>query len=91
MQAGKVRVLAVANEKRVKALPDVPAISETIKGYGATPWYGLLAPAGTPNPVIAQIHAAAVKAVTAPDRAGRGGTIGTTRLLRGFERFQASV
>ncbi len=67
MQAGKLRVIAVANEKRVKALPDVPAIGETIKGYGATPWYGMFAPAGTPKPVIAQIHAATLKALASKD------------------------
>jgi hypothetical protein len=43
MQSGKLRVIAVANEKRMKALPDVPAMSETVKGYGATPWYGMFA------------------------------------------------
>jgi len=67
MQAGKMRVLAVANEKRVLALPEVPAMSETIPGFGATPWYGLFAPAGTPKPVLAQIHTATLKAVSAKD------------------------
>ena len=67
MQSGKLHVIAVANEKRVKALPDVPAMSETIKGYGATPWYGMFVPAGTPKPVIAQIHSATLKAVASKD------------------------
>jgi tripartite-type tricarboxylate transporter receptor subunit TctC len=67
MQSGKLRVLAVANEKRVKALPDVPAMSETIKGYGATPWYGMFAPAGTPKAVIAQLHAASLKTLANKD------------------------
>jgi tripartite-type tricarboxylate transporter receptor subunit TctC len=67
MQSGKLRVLAVANEKRVKALPDVPAMSETIKGYGATPWYGMFAPAGTPKPIIAQVHAATLKTLASKD------------------------
>ena len=91
MQAGKVRVLAVANEKRVKALPDVPAISETIKGYGATPWYGLLAPAGTPKSVIAQIHAAAVMAVTAPDVQQKLATQGAEPWTRTPEQFAAII
>ena len=82
MQAGKMRVLAVANEKRVRALPNVPAISETLPGFGATPWYGLLAPAGTPKPIIAQIHAAALKAVAAKDvqekLAAQGAEVWTT-------------
>jgi tripartite-type tricarboxylate transporter receptor subunit TctC len=67
LQSGKLRVIAVANEKRVKALPNVPAISETIPGYGATPWYGMFAPAGTSRAVIAQLHAATLKAVAAND------------------------
>ena len=82
MQAGKMRVLAVANEKRVRALPNVPAISETVPGFGASPWYGLLAPAGTPKPIIAQIHAAALKAVAAKDvqdkLAAQGAEVWTT-------------
>ena len=67
MQSGKLRVIAVANEKRVKALPDVPAMSETIKGYGATPWYGMFAPAGTPKAAVAQLHAAALKTLASRD------------------------
>lgn len=52
IKAGKLKVLGVANEKRIAALPEVPAISESIPSFGATPWYGLLAPAGTPKPII---------------------------------------
>lgn len=63
IQAGKLKVLAVANEKRVGALPDVPAAAETVKGYGATPWYGVLAPAGTPASIVAKVHAEIVKAL----------------------------
>jgi tripartite-type tricarboxylate transporter receptor subunit TctC len=67
MQSGKLRVIAVANEKRVKALPEVPAMSETIKGYGATPWYGMFAPAGTPKAVLAQLHAATLRTLGVKD------------------------
>jgi tripartite-type tricarboxylate transporter receptor subunit TctC len=67
VQAGKLRVLGVANEKRVAVLPDVPAISETLPGFGATPWYGLFAPAGTPKEVVAQLHSASVRALAGAD------------------------
>ena len=67
VQTGKLKVLAVANEKRVAALPDVPAASETVKGYGATPWYGVFAPAGTPKPIVAKLHAEIVKALANKD------------------------
>jgi tripartite-type tricarboxylate transporter receptor subunit TctC len=63
IKAGKLNVLGVVNEKRVSALPDVPTIGETIKGFGSTPWYGLLAPAGTPQAVIQQLQTELAKVV----------------------------
>ena len=67
IHAGKLKVLAVASEGRVRALPDVPAVSETVPGYGSTPWYGIFVPAGTPAPIISRIHAEVVKALAARD------------------------
>jgi tripartite-type tricarboxylate transporter receptor subunit TctC len=61
VKAGKLKVLGVANEKRVAALPDVPTIGETLAGYGSTPWYGLFAPAGTPKAIVAKLHDATLK------------------------------
>jgi len=52
VKSGKLKVLAVANEKRIPSMPDVPTIGETVPGFGATPWYGLFAPAGTPKDII---------------------------------------
>jgi tripartite-type tricarboxylate transporter receptor subunit TctC len=56
--AGKIKALAVTNEKRIAALPNVPSISETIPGFGSTPWYGILAPAGTPAAIVNKLNAA---------------------------------
>jgi len=67
VKAGKLKVLGVANEKRVAALPDVPTIGETLPGYGSTPWYGLFAPAGTPKAVVAKLHDATVKTLANKD------------------------
>ena len=55
IQAGKVKALGVGTAKRSWALPDVPAIAETLPGYDVSLWYGLMAPAGTPKPVIDKI------------------------------------
>jgi tripartite-type tricarboxylate transporter receptor subunit TctC len=63
IKSGKLKVLGVVNEKRVGALPDVPTIGETIPGFGSTPWYGLLAPAGTPKAIVAQLQAEVAKAL----------------------------
>ncbi len=58
IQAGKLRPLAVASEKRWPELPDVPTLAEAgMPGFPSAIWYGLLAPAGTPAPVIAKLNA----------------------------------
>jgi tripartite-type tricarboxylate transporter receptor subunit TctC len=67
IKGGKLKVLAVANEKRIAALPDVPTLGETLPGLGTTPWYGLLAPAGTPQPVIDRLQAALAQALDGKD------------------------
>ena len=67
IKAGKLKVLGVVNEKRVAALPDVPTIGETLKGFGQAPWYAMFAPAGTPAPVVAQLQAEVAKALEHKD------------------------
>lgn len=67
IKAGRLKVMAVTNEKRVAALPDVPTVGETIPGFGATPWYGLFAPDGTPAPVVARLQAEVAKALASPE------------------------
>lgn len=57
IQSGKLKVLGTVNQQRVAALPNVPTIGETLPGFGKTPWYGLFAPAGTPQPVIDKLNA----------------------------------
>jgi len=58
IRTGKVRALGVTASKRVAALPDVPAIAETVPGYEASVWYGIAAPKGTPPDIIATLNQA---------------------------------
>jgi tripartite-type tricarboxylate transporter receptor subunit TctC len=67
IRSGKLKVLGVVNPKRVPALPDAPTIGETVKGFGATPWYGVFAPAGTPKAIVAQLNAEIAKALESKD------------------------
>jgi tripartite-type tricarboxylate transporter receptor subunit TctC len=67
IKSGKIKALAVTNEKRIGALPDVPSISETIPGFGSTPWYGILAPAGTPVAIVNKLNAAIKTALADKD------------------------
>ncbi len=64
VKAGKLRILAVCSERRSSITPDVPLARDTVPGFVIAGWEGLLAPAGTPAPVIDSI-AAAVKQVVA--------------------------
>jgi tripartite-type tricarboxylate transporter receptor subunit TctC len=55
VQSGKLKALAVASRQRATAVPDLPAIAETLPGFDVTSWEGILAPAGTPAAVVAKI------------------------------------
>lgn len=64
IKAGKLRALAVGSAQRIAALPEVPTIAESgYKGFETSQWYGLLAPAGTPAPVIARLQEESAKAL----------------------------
>lgn len=62
IQAGKLRALAVTGKGRLAELPDVPTVAESgVPGFEVTAWFGLFAPAGTPEPIIRQLNTEVVK------------------------------
>ena len=66
--SGRMRALAVASKKRNPALPDVPTFDEVgLPGIYASSWYGLMAPAGTPRPIIDKLNAQANEVLQSPD------------------------
>ncbi len=68
VKAGKLRALAVTTAKRSTALPDVPTLQEAgLKGFDIGTWFGVLAPAATPKPVLTRLNAEIVKIVNSPD------------------------
>jgi tripartite-type tricarboxylate transporter receptor subunit TctC len=68
VREGKLRALAVTSLQRSSSAPDLPTMDEQgFKGFDATAWFGLMAPAGTPQAIIDKLHAAAVKGLAAPD------------------------
>jgi tripartite-type tricarboxylate transporter receptor subunit TctC len=65
---GKLRAFAVSSRKRSTLVPDLPTLAESgFPGYEAVPWFGLMAPAGTPQAIIDRLHAETVKALVFPD------------------------
>lgn len=68
IRSGKIRGLAVTGVKRSTAIPELPTVAEAgVKGYQHASWVGLLAPAKTPGPVIARLHAESVKILARDD------------------------
>jgi tripartite-type tricarboxylate transporter receptor subunit TctC len=67
IRSGRVRAIAVTSAKRDRQLPDVPTIAESgITGYEIVAWFGLVAPAGTPQAIINRLHAETVRALKDP-------------------------
>ena len=72
IQAGKLKGIGVTSEARVPALPDVPTFAEAgVPDYTLTVWYGVLAPAGTPKPILDRISAETRKIVAMPEFADK--------------------
>lgn len=67
VKAGKLRALGVSSPKRTAALPEVPAIAETLPGFEAVSFYGVAVPSGVPKPVMAKLNAEIARVITAPD------------------------
>jgi len=66
IRAGLVRPLAVTTAQRFSLLPDLPTVAETLPGFDATTWHGLVAPAGTPPDVIETLHRATIEVLAEP-------------------------
>ena len=75
IRAGKTKALAVTTLEASPMLPGVPPLSNTFKGFGIDTWWGLVAPAGTPAPVIERLNKAFVDALNAPETKTRFATL----------------
>ncbi len=71
VRSGALRALGFGTPKRVPAAPDIPAISETVPGFEASSWYGIVAPAGTPDAIVQRLYPEVRKAMASPEIARR--------------------
>lgn len=68
VRSGKLRALAVGSSRRVAALPDLPTMAESgLAGFDVVSWFGIMAPAGTPAPIVARLHAVLSGAMRLPE------------------------
>ena len=89
IKSGKLRALAVTTAQASPALPGVPPLSDTIKGFAIDTWWGLVAPAGTPKDVIAKLNKAFVDALNAPETQTRFATLLAEPVPTTPEQFEA--
>ncbi len=78
VQRGAIRALGVASLERTPLAPDIPAIAETVPGYEATSWVGIVTPAGVPHPILEKISSAFIDAVKPLEVVKRLAELGAT-------------
>jgi tripartite-type tricarboxylate transporter receptor subunit TctC len=89
--SGKLKALGVTSPKRAKALPDVPAIAETLPGFDIQAWYGFMAPAGTPRDIVKKIHDDSVAIIKRADFLERLDKDGIEPVANTPEQFAAQI
>src|SRR6266850_549345 len=89
--SGKLKAIGVTGPKRAKALPDVPAIAETLPGFDITAWYGFMAPAGTPHEIVKKIHDDSVAVIRRADFLERLDKDGIEPVANTPEQFGAEI
>lgn len=92
VKSGQLRGLAITSLQRAPLLPDLPTVNEAgLPGYEASPWYGFLAPTGTPREAITRLNAESLKAMTFPEVKERMAATGLTPLGSTPEEFGAMI
>jgi tripartite-type tricarboxylate transporter receptor subunit TctC len=90
IKAGRLRALALIAPQRAAALPDVPTVDEAgLKDFEVTTWYGVLAPAGTPRPIVMRLNGELVKIMQAADTKERLAAMATDARTSTPEEFAA--
>ena len=92
IRAGKLRALAVTGSRRSAVLPDVPTVSETVSsGFEYSSWNGIIAPAGTPAPIVNRLNAEIGKALAMADVRERFASLGYEAAGNTPEQFAAII
>ena len=92
MRTGKLKALAIASPARAKLMPEIPTMLEQgVPGFVVTQWHGIVAPRGTPRPVIDRMHKEIAKAVLRPEVASRLALDGTEGIASTPKEFAAHL
>jgi len=88
VRAGKLRAIAVSAPKRLESAPDVPSMSEALPGFEVMGWYGVMAPANLPKPLLTKIHSAVVSLVKSPEFIKTMNNLGSDAVSSSPEEFR---
>jgi tripartite-type tricarboxylate transporter receptor subunit TctC len=91
IKSGTLRAIAVTGAERSPSAPDIPTVAETLPGFAAETWFGIVAPAGTPSDIILKLNAAARQALAAPDTKQRFADLGMTTGSSSPEQLDAYI
>jgi len=91
VQQGRLRALGVTSRQRVPQLKDVPAVTETLRGFENLGWFGLMAPAGTPGAVIEKVYRDTARALESPDIRKRFDDIGMAPVANAPADFAKAI
>jgi len=91
IKSGRLRALGVSTASRLPVLPDVPTVGESLPGYEATQWYGVLAPAGTPAPIVSVLNREIVSGLKDPKMQARLSDNGSEPFASTPEEFAAFI
>jgi tripartite-type tricarboxylate transporter receptor subunit TctC len=89
IRSGALRALAVTTAARSESLPDTPTVAETVPGYEASIWYGVVAPKGTPPEIAAKLNAAITQVLAEPEVKARLAQVGCTPMPMTAQEFGA--
>lgn len=91
VESGQLRLIAMAEPKRIPELPDLPTINETVPGVQTTTWVGMFAPADTPMPIRKRLYEIVADAVKKPDVAKSMAALGMKPAVQSPEAFDATI
>jgi tripartite-type tricarboxylate transporter receptor subunit TctC len=88
-QNGTLRAIAVTSKQRIPGAPEIPTVAETIGGFEVIAWVGMLAPAGTPRPIVETLAAEVRRIVETPEVADNLRSVGVIAMPVPTEKFDA--
>jgi tripartite-type tricarboxylate transporter receptor subunit TctC len=91
LKGGTLRGIAVTSAQRAPTAPDIPAVAETIPGFAAETWFGIVAPAGTPRDILQKLNAAAREALASADTKARLAQLGMSNSSSSPQEFDAYI